>query len=357
MPLFFCLYPEIFRAVLLTFSGGESMSTTKWTVPDLLQLSGGYWATCALHSAVKLDLFSDLDRSVRTAEEVAQLRNSDPRGTAMLLDALTSLGFLEKRGMTYTSTPFSSEFLSRTSERYMGHIIMHHHHLMSGWAHLHESVQSGGPIRERVSHGDDESVRESFLMGMFNLASLLAPRIAQAVDLSGYRRLLDLGGGPGTYAIHFCFANPEMTAVVYDLPTTRSFAENTVARFDLSGRIAFSPGDYHADPVPTGFDAAWLSHILHADGPVACAALLRKTVQALEPGGVLLVQEFILDDAKDGPQFPALFSLNMLLGTDAGQSYSQGELAEMLKEAGLTDVHRITLDLPNGAGVMTGRKP
>jgi hypothetical protein len=333
------------------------MTATKWTVPDLLQLSGGYWATCALHAGVKLDLFSVLDESVRTAGEVAQLRNCDPRGTAMLLDALTSLGLIEKRGAAYTATPFSSEFLSRTSERYMGHIIMHHHHLMSGWARLHESVQGGGPIRERVSHGDDDVVRESFLMGMFNLASLLAPRIAQAVDLSGCRRLLDLGGGPGTYAVHFCFANPGLSAVVYDLPTTRSFAESTVARFDLSGRIAFTPGDYHADPLPAGFDAAWLSHILHADGPEACAALLRKTVQALDSGGVLMVQEFILDDAKDGPQFPALFSLNMLLGTDAGRSYSQGELAAMLTEAGLTDVRRIAIDLPNGAGVMTGRKP
>jgi SAM-dependent methyltransferase len=333
------------------------MSTTKWTVPDLLQLSGGYWATCALHAGVKLDLFSVLDRSVRTAEEVAKIRNSDPRGTAMLLDALTAVGFIEKRGTVYTATPFSSEFLSRASDRYMGHIIMHHHHLMSGWAHLHDAVQSGGPVREKVSHGNDESARESFLMGMFNLASLLAPRVAQVIDLSGCRRLLDLGGGPGTYAIHFCLSNPGLTAVVYDLPTTRSFAESTVARFDLSGRVAFTPGDYHADPVPTGFDAAWLSHVLHADGPVACAALLRKSVQALDPGGVLMVQEFILDDAKDGPQFPALFSLNMLLGTDAGQSYSQNELAEMLKEAGLSDVHRIALDLPNGAGVMSGRKP
>ena len=333
------------------------MSATKWTVPDLLQLSGGYWATCALHAGVKLDLFSALDRTLRTAEEVVQLRNIDPRGTAMLLDALTSLGFLEKLGTAYTLTPFSSEFLSRASERYMGHIIMHHHHLMSGWVHLHEAVQSGGPICERVSHGNDESVRASFLMGMFNLASLLAPRIAQALDLSGSIRLLDLGGGPGTYAIHFCKVNPELSAVVYDLPTTRKFAEETIARFDLSSRIAFTPGDYHADPVPTGFDVAWLSHILHADGPEACAALLRKAVAALNPGGVLMVQEFILNDSKDGPQFPALFSLNMLLGTDAGQSYSQGELSVMLTEAGLTDVHRIALDLPNGAGVMTGRKP
>lgn len=332
------------------------MATTEWTVPDLLQLSGGYWSTCALHAAVKLDLFSVLDGTALTAEEVAQLHEYQPRGTAMLLDSLTALALLEKVDISYRATPFAARYLSKASPEYLGYIIMHHHHLMSGWTRLSEAVVSGGPIRERVAHGNDETVRESFLMGMFNLASQLAPKIAQAIDLSGCTRLLDLGGGPGTYAIHFCRANPELSAVVYDLPTTQTFAEATVARFDLAQRISFTPGDYHVDSIPTGFDAAWLSHVLHADGPAACAELLRKAVSSLKPGGVLMVQEFILDNAKDGPSFPALFSLNMLLGTEAGQSYSEQELTGMLTAAGLTSVQRLTLELPNGAGVISGRR-
>jgi SAM-dependent methyltransferase len=332
------------------------METTEWTIPDLLQLSGGYWSTCALHAGVKLDIFSILDGTASTAAEVAQISNCDPRGTAMLLDALASILLLEKRDDTYMSTKFAVTTLSKKSPGYMGHIIMHHHHLMAGWSRLHVAVQSGGPVRERVAHGDDATVRESFLMGMFNLASLLAPGISHAIDLSGRKRLLDLGGGPGTYAIHFCLANPELSAVIYDLPTTRTFAESTVARFALSSRIVFTPGDYHADPVPAGFDVAWLSHVLHADSPAACALLLQKAVSALNPGGLLMVQEFILNDHKDGPQFPALFSLNMLLGTDAGQSYSEIELAGMMTAAGLSDVCRLEMALPNGAGVMSGRK-
>lgn len=332
------------------------MAMTEWTLPDLLQLSGGYWSTCALHAGVRLDIFSVLDGTPRTAREVAQLQSSDPRGTAMLLDALASLALLAKRDDTYVATPFAAVYLSRTSPDYMGHIIMHHHHLVSGWSRLHEAVTTGAPVREPVSRGDDETVRESFLMGMFNLASYLAPRISHAIDLSGSKRLLDLGGGPGTYAIHFCRANPGLSAVIYDLPTTQTFAEKTIARFDLLQRIAFTPGDYHVDPVPSGFDTAWLSHILHSDGPVTAAALLRTAVSSLNPGGTLMVQEFILDDAKDGPVFPALFSLNMLVGTEAGQSYSQSELTTMMTEAGLTQVTRLALDLPNGAGVLSGRK-
>jgi SAM-dependent methyltransferase len=311
----------------------------EWTIPDLLQLSGGYWPACALHAGVRLDLFTPLAGAELTAGEVASHRGIDPRGGAMLLDALASLGFLAKTGTKYTCTPFAATNLSRNAPGYLGHIIQHHHHLMTGWAQLHESVQSGKPVRERVSHGDDEVARESFLMGMFNLASQLAPRIVNSIDIKGRRNLLDLGGGPGTYAIHFCLHNPELRAVVYDLPTTRVFAEKTIAGSGVADRVRFHAGDYHADAVPDGFDVAWLSHILHADGPGACANILTKAVAALEPGGMLLVQEFILNDRKDGPLFPALFSLNMLLGTPDGQAYSEGELAGMMQAAGLRDIH------------------
>jgi len=101
---------------------------------------------------------------------------------------------------------------------------------MSGWSRLDQAVAGGAPVvRKQVSKTDDEVQRESFLMGMFNLASMLAPGIAQQIDLSGRKRLLDLGGGPGTYAIHFCKQNPQLSGVVYDLPTTRSFAEKPSA--------------------------------------------------------------------------------------------------------------------------------
>jgi len=333
------------------------MALSEWSIPELLQLSGGYWSACALHAGVKLDIFSALDGVSLSVSEVAAQRNTDPRATAMLLDALSALGLVAKTDATYTATPFAARNLSKSSPGYLGHIIMHHHHLMSGWEQLDEAVKSGGPVRKPVSHGDDEEVRESFLMGMFNLASQLAPTVAHAVDLSACRTLLDLGGGPGTYAIHFCRGNQNLSAVVYDLPTTRKFAEATIARYDLSSRISFSSGDFHADPLPSGFDAAWLSHILHSDGPEACGALLSKTVAALKPGGILMVQEFVLSDAGNAPLFPTLFSLNMLLGTDAGQAYSEGQLCRMMTAAGLTDVTRLPVDLPNGTGIMWGRKP
>ena len=326
------------------------MDKHTWNPAELLQLSGGYWSACALHAGVKLDLFSNTG----TVPELAQATDSDARGVEMLLNALTALGLMAKEGDRYAATPFAAEFLSRSSPRYMGYIIMHHHHLMSGWSRLDESVRSGAPTRGRVSHDGNESEQESFEMGMFNLAMLNAPKIVSSLDLQGRRRLLDLGGGPGTYAIHFCQANPMLTATVYDLPSTRRFAEKTIASFGLSDRVTFLEGDFISADVPTGFDAAWLSHILHGEGPEGCAVILKRAVAALEPGGVLMVQEFILDDSMAGPLFPALFSLNMLLGTPQGRSYSRRQLEELMTAAGIGSIRRLELDLPNGAGVLAG---
>lgn len=333
------------------------MEKNGWTPADLLQLSGGYWSTCALHAGVKLDLFTPLAAEALTSPVLAVRLGCDERGLTMLLNALTALGLLAKGNERYAATPSATRFLARTSPDYLGHIILHHHHLMASWLHLADGVRNGRPVREQLSHTDEETVRESFEMGMFNLAMLAAPLIVPHIDLSGRRRLLDLGGGPGTYAIHFCLHNPELTALVYDLPSTRPFAEITIARFGLANRIEFTDGDFIEGDIDGRYDVAWLSHILHAEGPEECALILRKTAAALEPGGMVLVQEFILDDTRDVPLFPALFSLNMLLGTTAGQSYSQEELTAMLKAAGFTDVRRIPLELPNGAGVMAATVP
>ena len=328
-----------------------------WNPAELLKLSGSYWSTCALHAGVKLDLFTALAERDRSAAELADELSLDQRALAMLLDALCALELLIKEGDRYRAVPAAAQFLSRTAPGYLGHIIRHHHHLMQSWNHLDQAVATGRPVRHRVSHEPTEAERESFLLGMFNLAMLSAPQVTAHIDLSGRRRLLDLGGGPGTWAIHFCQCNPELSAVIFDLPTTRPFAAQTLKRFAMEERIRFVAGDFLADPLPGPFDVAWLSQVLHGEGPDGCALMLQKVVSALEPGGLLLVQEFVLDADRAAPVFPALFSLNMLLGTPQGQAYSELELVALLEQAGLEQVERLPFDLPNGVGILQGRKP
>jgi SAM-dependent methyltransferase len=329
------------------------MNREEWNPGKLLDLSGNYWATCALHAGVKLGIFSLIGRQSLNGEEIAQKINGDPRGVSMLLNALTAMDLLTKRDGIYANTLFSSSFLSKESPQYIGFMIMHHHHLMPSWAQLDQAVATGRPIRGRASF-EDETVRESFLMGMFNMAMMLAPHLASVIDLSGKKHLVDLGGGPGTYAIHFCLKNPGLKATVYDLETTRPFAEKTIARFGLRERIDFQDGNYVQEDIRGTFDVAWLSQILHGEGPEEVQRIIRKAVTVLEPGGQILVHEFLLNNTQDGPLLPALFSLNMLLGTAQGQSYSEEQIMDMLAKAGAKEIHRLPLKTPNDSGVILG---
>lgn len=327
--------------------------TPAWHPGSLLQLAGSYWQTFALHAGVKLRLFTILSDGPLTAPEVASRADAHARGVATLLNALCAMDLLSKDKDRFVLVDAARRYLVEGAEAYIGHMILHHHHLSGSWARLDEAVRAGTPLRTSASFGDPKQ-REAFLMGMFNNAMLQAPAIVEAVDLAGRHRLLDLGGGPGTYAIHFCKKNPQLKAVVADLPTTRPFAERTVARFGLSQRIGFSAVDILMDDIDGRYDAVWLSHLLHALGPEDCSQVIAKAAAVLEPGGTILIHEFILNDSLDGPLFAALFSLNMLLGTNHGRSYSEGQLRTMLAEAGIGQIKREAYRGPTDSGIVSG---
>jgi SAM-dependent methyltransferase len=329
------------------------MSFQEWNPGKLLEISGSYWKTCALHAGVKLGLFSIIGDNELTAEDVASDMNADVDGVERLLNALSAMELMVKTQGKFKNTDGAKAFLVKKSPQYIGYMIMHHHHLMASWNRLDESVRTGKAVRQRVSFSSEEW-RENFLMGMYNMAMSVAPIIVPEIDLTGKQRFLDLGGGPGTYAIHFCLYNQNLEATVYDLPTTRSFAETTIAGFGLSHRIDFQEGDYTKKGIEGKYDVVWLSHILHGENPEMCRDIIQKAVAALEPGGMIIVHEFILNDSMDSPLFPALFSLNMLLGTDGGRSYSESQLKEMLSAAGVKNIRRIWLKTPNDSGIIIG---
>ena len=329
------------------------MPKKDWNPGEILEISGYYWKTCTLHAAVKLGIFTVLGDDMLSAGEMAEKLGADADAVERLLNALSGMELLEKRDGKFRNTEGAQAFLVKKAPGYVGHMIMHHQHLVESWNRLAESVTTGEPMRERMSVSIEEW-RESFLMGMFNLASNLAPRLVPEIDLSGRKRLLDLGGGPGTYAIHFCIYNQNLRGTVYDLPTTRPFMEHTVERFGLSDRIDFQSGDYTKDAIGGTYDAVWMSHILHGESPGDCRKIVGKAARALSPGGLIVVHDFILNDTEDGPLFPTLFSLNMLLATNGGRAYSEFQIREMLSEAGAKDIRRIPVNTPNDSGVVLG---
>jgi predicted O-methyltransferase YrrM len=336
------------------------MTLQQWHPGTLLETSGYFWKTGTLHAGVKLDVFTVIGEDKLSAEDIAARAGADVDAMTRLLDALSAMALTEKESGLYANTGAAAKYLSKNSPDYIGHMIMHHHYLVDYWRRLDESVKTGKPVQE-PEPGDDETrkndaEREAFLMGMFNIASLAAPQIAAAVDLEGKRRMLDMGGGPGTYAIHFCRKHPELRATVYDLPTTRPFAEKTIERFGMTDRIGFEDGNYLDQELPVGYDVVWMSHILHGEGYDACREMIRKAWRAMEEGGIIIIHEFILDETRTQPLFPALFSLNMLVGTEDGRSYTEHEIAGMLKDAGFRDIKRLSFTGPTQSGLMTALK-
>lgn len=332
------------------------MPKNEWSIERFMQQSSGFWVSATLHAGVKHDVFTPLAEESLTTTQLAERTGCSARGLGMLLDALTALGLLDKEAVGYRAGSFARTHLVQGQPGYLGDIVLHHHHLMESWAHLDRSVASGAAHQQPSLHKDEEWLT-AFLNGMFNLASMRAPQVAQQLDFSAHQRLLDLGGGPGTYAIQFCRVNPDLTATIFDRPVSRPIATATVARFDMQQQIDFHPGDFNSDPLPTGYDLFWMSHILHSNGPEACRALVQRAVDALEPGGLLLIQEFILNNDGCSPVFPTLFALNMLVQTDEGQAYREDELIGMMTAAGLVNVRRVEEEQEgNGIGIVVGEK-
>ena len=171
------------------------MGKQEWNPGRLLQLSGQYWATCTLHAAVKLDVFTAIGDRQLSSDDIAQKRNVSKEGITRLLNALTAMNLIEKTDDKFSNTRAGKIFLSKDSPKYIGYIITHHHHLVDSWSKLDQAVETGAPVRARASHTSPEW-RESFLMGMFNIGMSMAPLLADKIDLSERRHMLDLGGGP-----------------------------------------------------------------------------------------------------------------------------------------------------------------
>jgi len=321
----------------------------------LLEISGNYWKTFTLHAAVKLDIFSKIGFEGINAEILARNIDSNPQNTGRLLNSLVAMGLLENKEGTFFNTESTRKYLSKDSDEYIGFMILHHHNLVQSWSKLDECVTTGKPTRERSSH-DNESIRESFLMGMFNNAMLIAPYLAKELDLSGRKKILDLGGGPGTYAIQFCIHNHDLKGVVFDLPTTKKFAEKTIDKFGLKKRISFVGGDFEKDDLTGSYDVIWISQVLHSMSTKTCKNIIKKAYSVIESGGLIAIHEFILDESRCSPLFPVLFDLNMMIGTPDGKSYAENELREMLKEAGFKNMKRLFFNTPNSSGIITAKK-
>ncbi len=332
---------------------------------DLMETAHGYQRSMALFVALKLGVFSALERGSADAATVARRVGADPRRLAVLLDVLTAMGLLRKTGGRsrprgpgalrppagagrYRNGDVAAAFLAG-GPRSRASILLHHRDCWRDWSRLEETVRDG---RKGRPPGGDE--HENFIRGMEDNARERAARVAARFRLRAGERLLDLGGGPGTYAVAWARRYPGASVTLFDTGGTVRITRRILDEKGAAGAIRLVEGDFFADPIGGPYDFVWISQILHAFSDKDCLALLRKARKALAPGGRVAVQEFILDEGRTGPPAPAFFSLHMVAVTDGGHAYTAGDIAAMMKAAGLGRVSTEPPD-PRGVGIVVGR--
>ena len=291
-----------------------------------------FWSSRTILTANNFRVFDHLGEG-KTAGELATLLKVDHRGIEILMNALCGLGLAEKNGERYVNTTLATKYLVSGSPWHQGDMVRHYDILWHNWSALDEIVRTGKPARRVADH-------PSFIRAMHNNAVFKARQVVDSLELTGVRTALDLAGGPGTYSIELARRGVDVTH--FDFPETIAIAQEIAAEAGVT--ITFRPGDALVDPVGGAYDLIFISHLLHSYSPDDNRRILANCRKGLNPGGQIVVQEFLIDDTLTQPALGALFAVNMLVNTEGGRCYSPAEIAGWLSEAGLAETHEIRLD-------------
>lgn len=310
------------------------------SLAEVFQL-GYYWETKILLTAVKLDVFSALDGRGRTAVEAAEKVDADGRALELLLNALVAVRLLTKTGDVYANTPVAATHLVKHSPQYVGHLLLLHDAEWGNWGKLEEAVKSGhSPVTQHVFE-TDPALGANVLSVLHRIGQQSGPELAKRLALGQARSMLDLGGGAGTNAIAFCQVYPQLSATVFDLPTTLPLTERTVKEAGLEARIALKAGDFNRDPLGGPYDVVLMSDILHYQDLATNAALVKKIHGHLNPGGRLVIKDRFLDASGTSPAWTAAFAVHILVNTERGACYRTAEAMQWVQDGGYDSVEEI----------------
>jgi len=315
-------------------------------LPDRLdQMIRGYMPSRCILTALELDIFTAVGDGAN-AEQIGTRIHANVRAVGMLLNALVALGLLHKNGEDYKNTLESARFFVQGSKDNHRNGLLHTANIWHRWSTLTDAVCTGTCIP--IDRDDTPEWTRNFIVGMQRNAKDRSPLVVKALGTAGVRRILDLGGGSGAYSIAFAKACPDVQCEILDLPEVVPLTAEYVSKAGVLGQVSLRAGDMLQDDFGSGYDIIMLNAICHMFSEEQNRDIFRRAHQALAPNGRLVVQDFILNSDKTGPQHAALFSLNMLVGTAAGASYSEFEYTQWMKAAGFIEICRINLPGPSG---------
>ena len=374
-----------------THDSTASFQTTMQVSPDpIFQMVTGFCVSKTLMTAVELEVFTKL--SGNTTVDINEFQNMlgiQKRPAEVFATALVSLGLLnvtkskeerkretgivniDEHNRRYSNSQLSEVFLDKSKPSYIGDfIIMMDKHLYDRWGKLPISLKTNQPV-EVAAEGDNISSAtmfdkaksnqliekmEMFTHAMYGVSVGPATALAKVFDFSSYNKLMDIGGGSGVYAIEVLKQNPNMSAVVLELEPACRVADQYIKRFNLQDKIHTQILDFFKDNLPTDYDVALLSHIIHFLDEEKDKMLLKKIYDSLpnDRNSVIIISEWLLNDEKTGPVPSALLSLTMIVDQTQGRNYSFSEVSKMLTDVGFTNIEKRPLAGP--AEIVIGYK-
>jgi SAM-dependent methyltransferase len=324
-----------------------------------MDMSSAFQDSAILFAASDLGIFGAVAKeSGATAADVARAQGYDVRGTTLIMDGCVAVGLLQKDGDLYRNTPESAAFLVPGGAGDLSKAIWYMRDVYPVWGRLKDLIQTGRPAESPQLHlGDDEARTRAFVMSMHGKAMATGEAVVAHLPLAGRKRLLDVGGGPGTYSVLITRAYPELHATVLDLPPVIAIASGLIAQQQAAARVDTLAGDYHTTPFPTGNDVVLFFGMLHQESPAAIQTLFRKAYDAMAPGATVYVMDMMTDPTHTAPKFSALFAVNMALTTNTGWVFSSAELEQWTCAAGFTDFEVKPLPPPIPHWIASARKP
>lgn len=311
------------------------------THPDIIAEVRSFMKSRVILSAAELDFFSKLDGNSTSAKDLADMHSLDEKATTRILDCLVTYGLLEKENGRYRTTQKGS-YLSSLNQESVLPMINHMNDIWNNWSRLTDVIKKGtNPFLKPVVDSKSKEDRNAFIGAMHVAARRIAAKIANTYDLSPFKKLLDIGGGSGAYTIAFLKKNPDLNAVIFDLKGVIPIAKEKIRENSFQDRVNFIIGNFYKDDLPVGCDLALLSAIIHQNSPRQNFELYQKIFHALDPGGTLIIRDHIMDESRTNPPAGALFALNMLVNTEAGDTYTFREVKDTLEAAGFVEVKLI----------------
>jgi ubiquinone/menaquinone biosynthesis C-methylase UbiE len=316
-----------------------------------MQFAWGYAPPLILEAALDCRLFDLLDRGPQTVEELAAQGEASVRGLTAILNALVGLEFLVKRRARYALTPESAAFLVSTKPAYHGAFFRHATlQILPHWLRLTEAVRSGRPVIAANRQGNGQQFFAEFVEGLFPLSFKAAQALGEHLGIPQARspmRVLDIGAGSGVWGIALAQQSPHVTVHAVDWPAVLEVTRKLARRHGVGDRLRTTAGDLLEADFGAGHRVAMIGHILHSEGRDRSRQLLHKTFRALAPGGTIVISEFMPNDDRTGPPMPLIFAVNMLLHTEAGDTFTFAEMADWLREAGFAKPRLLEAPAPS----------